>query len=217
MSIPGKAAPQIVRPAKKQLFPVMGSGPSPSPDLPETARFAGPQYPERGVEMILVYTGNGKGKTTACLGQVIRALGRGMRVGFAQFIKKDGEAGEQFYLRQHLGENFLAGGRGFFLNEGQRPEHRDAAENTLAWAKQKMDELDLLILDEILCAMDHGLIVKTEVNDLLELSRKKNCHLILSGRGFPDEMKDDVDLITEMVEIKHHWQKGIPAVKGLDY
>lgn len=167
--------------------------------------------------MILVYTGNGKGKTSACLGQVIRAWGRGMRVGFAQFIKQDGEAGEQFFLRQSLGENFLAGGKGFFLDESQRREHSEAAKNTLVWAKQKLDELDLLIADEILYALRQGLVAQSEVNELLELSRIKKCHLILSGRDFPEEMKDAVDLITELIEIKHPWQNGISAIEGLDF
>lgn len=167
--------------------------------------------------MIFVYTGSGKGKTSACLGQVVRALGRGMNVAFAQFMKRDGEAGEQAFLRNCLGDNFLAGGAGFFRNEADRPLHRQAVEATLAWARERLPNMDVLILDESLYALGHKLLTKDELRDIFALCRKVECHLILSGRGFPDDMLAEVDLITEMREIKHPWCEGTPAVKGLDY
>ena len=88
-----------------------------------------------GEHMILVYTGNGKGKTSACLGQVVRALGCGLEPSFVQFIKKDGEAGEQTYLKRMLGDRFYAGGIGFFLSERERPRHKEAALETLRKAR----------------------------------------------------------------------------------
>ncbi len=167
--------------------------------------------------MILVYTGSGKGKTSACLGQAVRALGHGLNVAFAQFMKRDGEAGEQAFLRQHLADNFLAGGAGFFRNEAERHLHREAAFRTLVWAREKLPGVDVLILDECLYALGHNLINKAELQELLELSRSLERHLILSGRGFPEEWLAKVDLVTEMRELKHPWQQGIPAVKGLDF
>lgn len=167
--------------------------------------------------MILVYTGPGKGKTSACLGQVVRALGRGLRVAFAQFMKRDGEAGEQAFLHQCLGDNFLAGGAGFFRDESVRPRHRAAASATLAWARSRLPAVDVLILDESLYALGHGLLLYEELQALLEDSITANTHLILSGRGFPNDLLPMVDLVTEMHEIKHPWQSGVPAVKGLDF
>ena len=167
--------------------------------------------------MIYVFTGNGKGKTSACLGQVIRAIGRGLSVGFAQFIKADNQAGEQVYLKRCLGDNFLAIGLGFFLDEQERQEHRLAAEQTLNWAFQRMPTLDLLILDEALYALSLNLLSKEELLQLFSHSRIDNCHLIISGRGFPEELAEQVDLITEMKEIKHPWQYGRQAVAGLDH
>lgn len=167
--------------------------------------------------MIFVYTGPGKGKTSACLGQAIRALGSGWKVAFAQFMKRDGEAGEQIFLRTCLGDAFLAGGIGFFRNERERPAHRRAAEQTLAWAHSRLPEADVLILDESLYALGNGLITLDEVKALIEESRMHTTHLILSGRGFPDELLDEVDMVTEMQEIKHPMQRGVGAIKGLDY
>lgn len=167
--------------------------------------------------MIFVYTGPGKGKTSACLGQTIRALGSGLKVAFAQFMKRDGEAGEQAFLRTCLGDAFLAGGIGFFRNEQERPAHRKAAEHTLAWTRAHLPGCDVLILDESLYALGCGLITLKEVKALIEEARAHNTHLILSGRGFPDELLDEADMVTEMREIKHPLQRGLGAVKGLDY
>lgn len=167
--------------------------------------------------MIFVYTGPGKGKTSACLGQVIRALGSGLTVAFAQFMKRDGEAGEQSFLRTCLGQGFLAGGAGFFRNESERPVHRAAAERTLAWARARLPECDVLILDESLYALGKDLLTRDELKTLIEEARTSNTHLILSGRGFPDDLLDDVDLVTEMREIKHPLRQGHGAVKGLDF
>lgn len=167
--------------------------------------------------MIIVYTGDGKGKTSACLGQVVRALGHGMSVAFAQFMKRDGEAGEQVFLRQVLHENFFAGGAGFFRNELDRPLHRHAAEQTLAWARQHIGLTDVLVLDECLYALRNALLTMEELQALLEESKLSKTHLILSGRGFPTELLYLVDTVTEMGEIKHPWQAGQSAMLGLDF
>ena len=88
--------------------------------------------------MIIVYTGNGKGKTSACIGQAMRALGRDFAVGFGQFMKQPGCAGEQTVLARLLGDDFLAGGKGFLRREEDRPAHREAALATLDWARQRV-------------------------------------------------------------------------------
>ena len=93
--------------------------------------------------MIIVYTGNGKGKTSACIGQAMRALGRDFAVGFGQFMKQPGCAGEQTVLARLLGDDFLAGGKGFLRREEDRPAHREAALVTLDWARQRLERLAL--------------------------------------------------------------------------
>ncbi len=170
-----------------------------------------------GDEMILVYTGNGKGKTSACLGQVIRALGCGLKPAFVQFIKKDGEAGEQSYLKKILGKSFCAGGIGFFLKEEDRPRHREAALKTLEIARTLLRSSDVLIADEILYALGMDLVTRQEIIGLIEESNALGKHLILSGRGFPEDLEKYADCITDLQEVKHPWTAGSAAVRGIDF
>ncbi len=167
--------------------------------------------------MLLIYTGNGKGKTSACLGQVVRALGADKRVLFVQFIKQAGEAAEQIMLEKLLGENFYAGGAGFFLHEKDRLFHTKAAQKTLHWAKNHLPQADIIILDESLCALEQALITSEELADFLEAA--KNQHVVLSGRhaALPQWLLELADMVTELREIKHPWQTGKKAVKGIDY
>lgn len=167
--------------------------------------------------MLLIYTGNGKGKTSACLGQVVRGLGANKRILFAQFLKQNGEAAEQKMLNKLLGTNFYAGGAGFFLDEQDRPLHTKAAQETLHWAKNNANQADILILDEVLCALDNTLISSSELLDFLEHAQNK--HVILSGRhtSLPRWLFDRADMITELMEVKHPWQNGQHAVVGIDF
>ena len=136
--------------------------------------------------MILIYTGNGKGKTSACVGQAMRAIGQGLRVAFIQFMKKEGVAGEQLVLHQLLGDKFRAGGRGFFRLEEDRPQHREAALNTLHWAFDLLPHVDMLVLDESLYALGAGLLLAEELREMADRARRCNVHLVLSGRGLPE-------------------------------
>lgn len=167
--------------------------------------------------MIYVYTGSGKGKTSACLGQVMRALGGNLSVAFVQFMKRDGEAGEQALLKRLLGDDFLASGEGFFRREEDRPLHRAAARRALDWAESRIGRVDVLVADEILYALGKNLVRDDELKVLLEQSKAGKTHLVLSGRGFPDDLAPEVDLITEMTEVKHPWRQGHSAVPGLDF
>ena len=167
--------------------------------------------------MILIYTGNGKGKTSACVGQALRALGQDLRVGFGQFMKKDVHAGEQVMLQRLLGENYRAGGRGFFRKEEEREEHRAAALTLLEWARERLPRLDMLLLDESLYALRAGLLERAEVEALLRRARAADCHLVLSGRDAPQWLMDMADLVTEMGEIKHPAQSGVKAQRGIEF
>ena len=167
--------------------------------------------------MIFVYTGNGKGKTSACVGQAVRAVGQGLRVAFVQFMKKEGMAGEQLVLYQLLGERFRAGGRGFLRVEEDRPQHREAALNALSWAFDVLPHVDMLVLDEILYALGAGILLPEEVRGLVDKARRCDVHLVLSGRGLPEWLEAEADLITELEERKHPWQQGHTAMRGIEF
>lgn len=167
--------------------------------------------------MLLIYTGNGKGKTCACVGQAVRALGQNMRVSFAQFMKSPDQAGEQRMLSQLLGTQYRAGGKGFFRNEEERPQHRQAARETLDWALKRLPDSDMLVLDESLYALGSALLERAELEDCIQRAHASGTHLVLSGRGLPDWLQEKADLVTEMGEIKHPWQKNISAAKGIEF
>lgn len=167
--------------------------------------------------MLLIYTGDGKGKTCACVGQAVRALGQGLSVAFGQFMKRHGQAGEQRMLAQWLGDRFLAGGEGFLRRKEDRPAHRAAALRVLAWAREQLSSADMLILDETLYALGAGILEREEVESLLAEARAQNRHLVLSGRNAPDWLIEAADLVTEMGEIKHPWRAGVKAAPGIEF
>ncbi|MDD4334739.1 MAG: cob(I)yrinic acid a,c-diamide adenosyltransferase [Desulfotomaculaceae bacterium] len=176
---------------------------------------------QRKKGLILVNTGNGKGKTTAALGMALRAWGQGMKVLVLQFIKGGWKYGE-LKAAEKLGPNFEIRqmGEGFIKGPGDQSleEHRHAAVKALAAAKTEISsgKYDLIILDEILYAINYGLVA---LPDTLELMAKKpeDLHLVLTGRNVPPEIVERADLVTEMREIKHHYNKGIPAQKGIEF
>ena len=166
--------------------------------------------------MILIYTGRGKGKTSASVGQAMRALGQGLSVGFAQFIKRPDQAGEQQILKSLLGANFRAGGLGFMRKPEDFQPQRQAALELLAWAKGLT--VQMLILDEAIYALGLKLLLREEVLGLISTRASDPAlHLVLSGRDAPDWLIEAADLVTEMREIKHPWQKGVCAIKGIEF
>ncbi|MEZ0574971.1 cob(I)yrinic acid a,c-diamide adenosyltransferase [Halodesulfovibrio aestuarii] len=167
--------------------------------------------------MILVNTGNGKGKTTASVGQAIRALGQEHTVAFGQFMKRDSQAGEQYMLHKLLGNLFFAPGDGFLTKPEQFAKHRATSEKLIWWAKERILDVDMLILDEVLYALSAKLITREELEEIIALARNNDTHLVLSGRNAPKWLIDEADLVTEMTEIKHHYKAGIPAQKGIEF
>lgn len=171
--------------------------------------------------LILVNTGNGKGKTTAALGMGLRAWGQGMKVLVLQFIKggwKYGELkaveklGPNFEIRQ-MGEGFIKG-----ADDKSLDEHRHAAAAALEAAKAEFSnaKYDLIILDEILYAIHYGLVAQHDVLELLS-AKPEGLHVVLTGRNASPEIIDKADLVTEMKEIKHPFTQGIPAQKGIEF
>ena len=176
--------------------------------------------------MILVYTGNGKGKTSACAGQALRALGQNFDVFFAQFMKSDCGAGEQLLLGRLLGDAFYCNGKGFYRGRQEEfPAHRAAAEETLAWARERLNAPRnperfagrMLILDEALYALNNDLLQEDELRGLISLCCEQNAHLVLSGRGLPDWLKAEADLVSEIIEVKHPMNTGCKAAPGIEF
>ncbi len=172
--------------------------------------------------LVIVYTGNGKGKTTAALGMALRAIGRGWRVLMVQFMKGTWHYAEMDTAKR-LAPDFeiVPMGKGFFKildDHFTEEEHRQAAQAALQFAREKMlsGEYDLLILDEINTALNTGLLSLDAVIQFLD-ARPSDFNIVLTGRGAPPELIDRADLVTEMVEIKHPYQKGIFAQKGIDF
>ncbi len=172
---------------------------------------------ERG--QVQVYTGDGKGKTTAALGLALRAVGRGLKVCMIQFIKGGGEYGE------HLAAEKLAplltihqtGRDGWIHKEKLDPEDIRIAKETLDLAISTLSagEYDLVILDEINGAVWFGLL---DVADILQLIKLKpaTVELVLTGRSADPQVIEAADLVTEMREIKHYYQQGVPARVGIE-
>jgi len=188
--------------------------------------------------LIQVYLGDGKGKTTSALGQALRSIGHGLSILFAQFVKGNSFTGELFsskYLPNFTYWQFgrdckfssairdniiscIGCGECFIGKEG--PTELDKEIVTKGWERVKKEiingSFDIVILDEISWALNLKLI---PLEDLLSVLKNKPEHveIILTGRGMPKEVLELADLVTEMREIKHPYQKGIPARWGIDY
>lgn len=170
--------------------------------------------------LIMIFTGNGKGKTTAALGMALRAWGHGMRVLIIQFLKSAQDYGEVRAIRR-LDEKFkiLSLGAGFVRGGGKDLDiHREAANMALAAARREIETGDwnVIILDEINVALSMGLLTIPDVLALFQV-KPPHLHLVLTGRGAPAELVASADLVTEMVEVKHPFHSGITAQPGVEY
>ncbi|MDY6793781.1 MAG: cob(I)yrinic acid a,c-diamide adenosyltransferase [Actinomycetota bacterium] len=169
--------------------------------------------------MIQVYTGDGKGKTTAALGQALRAMGHGAEVYMIQFMKGR-TYGELLTAQRCLPDlTIVMSGRDEFVKKGSLEEVdlRMAREGfDLARSVVAEGGCDMLILDEINIAIDYGLLPLEEVLDFLR-SCPQGIDVICTGRYAPSELIDTADMVSEVKEIKHHYQKGVLMRKGIEY
>ena len=173
--------------------------------------------------LMLVYTGDGKGKTTAALGLAIRATGRGKRVLIIQFIKSPTRNYGEKIQFDKMGIEMHQTGIGFTWTKTPE-EHRESLKKAWAFTKEKMasNRYDVVILDELnnALAIDKFLIEDVlplnEVIDMIQ-SRPEHMHLIITGRSAKEEIIAEADLVTEMKEVKHYYHEGIPAVKGIEF
>jgi cob(I)alamin adenosyltransferase len=169
--------------------------------------------------LLIVFTGDGKGKTTAALGTALRAVGQGLKVLMIQFLKGSWQYGELEGARR-LGESFEIRpmGRGFVNPREPQPEDVRLVEQAWEAARQALaaDRCDLLILDEINCAVHYGMIaVERVVEDLAR--RPERLHVICTGRQAHPQLVEAADLVSEINEVKHPFRQGLPAARGIDY
>lgn len=167
--------------------------------------------------MLIVYTGNGKGKTTASLGAALRAIGRGKKVLMIQFIKGPWESGEDISVKYLSGKILNQGGivfkkmgLGFVGILGDKlpfEDHVKAAEEALAYAKKEFDNFDMVVLDEVNVAVSLKLLKSKDVLSLIKDLPDEKI-VIFTGRDAPQEFIDAADLATEMKEIKHPYNDG---------
>jgi cob(I)alamin adenosyltransferase len=172
---------------------------------------------ERG--LVEVYTGNGKGKTSAAFGLALRAVGRGLKVFMIQFIKGGFDYGELYVVDKLPNLTLKAFGRGKFVTEKPAgKEDVELAGQALALAEEtiKGGRYDVVILDEVNVALSLKLISLEKVLRLIK-EKPKHVELVLTGRDAPEEIIEAADLVTEMREIKHPYKKGLPARKGIEY
>lgn len=172
---------------------------------------------ERG--LVQVYTGNGKGKTSAAFGLALRATGRGLKVYIIQFIKGGFDYGELYTVDKLPNLTLKAFGRGEFIT-AKPPDKEDVrlAEQALQLAKQTVNsgKYDVIILDEVNVALTLKLIDLEEVLKLIQ-NKPNHVELVLTGRNAPVQVIDASDYVTEMREVKHPYSKGYQSRKGIEY
>ncbi len=172
--------------------------------------------------LVIVYTGNGKGKTTAALGMALRAVGYNYKICMIQFIKGSWHYGEmtsssrlepEFELTA-IGKGFV----GIIDDKSPHEEHEKIAQEALRLSREKIEseKYDIIILDEINYAINLGLIKLEDVLDLIK-NKPEKLNLVLTGNHAKKEIIEIADLVTEMREIKHPFKSGIKAKKGIDF
>jgi cob(I)alamin adenosyltransferase len=177
-----------------------------------------PRAQRRQASLVLVNTGEGKGKSTAAFGTALRAVARGWKVGVVQFLKSgEWKVGEETVGRD-LGIDWWALGDGFTWDSDDISESEAIAREAWASARSRIesDEYDLLILDEITYPINWGWIDLADVLSVIE-GRPARLNLILTGRDAPDALVDAADTVTEMKKIKHAFDAGVMAKRGIDY
>ena len=174
-------------------------------------------FGEKG--LVHIYTGNGKGKTTSSLGLAMRALGHGANVTVIQFMKGWKEYGELITASKLAGLEMVQTGRADYVYRGkEQPEDYDEAERGIETALLVMSsgKCDMLILDEINVAVDYGLVALESVIELVK-NKPSGMELILTGRDAHKDLIELADLVTEMHEVKHPYNDGITARKGVEF
>lgn len=172
---------------------------------------------DRDQGLLLVLTGNGKGKSSSAFGMVARALGHGLRVGIAQFIKGCQDTGEEAFFRRQPGVTWLVLGEGFTWETQDRARDAETAQRgwTQARALLRDPALGLVVLDELTYPLKYGWLDIAEV--LTDLAaRPAGQHVVITGRAAPEALCEAADTLTQMADIKHAFRAGIKAQRGID-
>ena len=168
--------------------------------------------------LLIVYTGHGKGKTTAALGMVFRALGRGHRVTVVQFIKGKWKTGERMFAETLPALRFYVMGLGFTWESDDIG--RDKAAARAAWDRARTEilsgERELVVLDELTYTFHYGFLSEDEVLATLR-ERPPHVHVVVTGRNAPEALVEAADLVSEMKAVKHPYAAGVKAQIGIDY
>lgn len=178
-------------------------------------------YRENTKGLLMVNTGDGKGKTTCALGLMMRAAGRGMNCCMIQFMKSKTDRYGEHESAEALGIEVHTMGDGFTWDTNNPAQDIKTSQETWALCVEKMrsEEYDLLVFDELVYVLDYKFLPLEEVITEIKSVREKqpHLHLVLTGRNAPQELIDAADLVTEMKEIKHPFNAGIYAQQGIEF
>lgn len=178
-------------------------------------------YKENTRGLLMVNTGDGKGKTTAALGVLFRAAGRGMNCCLIQFMKSKNDRYGEHEALEKLGVEVHTMGDGFTWDTNNPEQDIKTSEETWALCVEKMrsEEYDLLVFDELVYVLDYKFLDLRKVLDEIKSVRVKqpHLHIIVTGRNAPPELIEAADLVTEMKEIKHPFHAGIYAQQGIEF
>jgi len=189
--------------------------------MPSSSRINRPGMADIRRGLIIVNTGPGKGKTTAAMGTALRAVGQGMRVLMLQFLKGSWHYGELDAV-QAFGDKFVMKqmGRGFVKVGAEKPDPEDVRMVEEAWSEAEQaiqsGQWDLLILDEINYAITYGMLDPAKVVEALK-KKPDMVHVILTGRNAHPSIVELADTVTEMRQVKHAYEKGVMAQRGIEY
>ena len=178
-------------------------------------------YDEKTRGLLIVHTGNGKGKTTCALGLMMRAAGQGLGCCMIQFMKSRNDRYGEHVSAEKLGIEVHTMGDGFTWDTKNPEQDRQTARDTWGLCAEKLrsGDYDLLVFDEIVYVLSYGMLSLDEVLSEIRAARERqpSLHIIVTGRDAPRELVDAADLVTEMTEIKHPFQAGIRAQKGIEF
>jgi len=178
-------------------------------------------YRENTKGLLMVNTGDGKGKTTASIGLMVRAAGRGLKCCMVQFMKSKTDRYGEHESLEKLGIEVHTMGAGFTWDT--KDKELDIATSQETWelcvAKMRSEEYDLLVFDEIVYVLDYGFLdIDDVLNEIREVREAQpHLHIVMSGRNAPQKLIDAADLVTEMKEVKHPFHAGIYAQQGIEF
>ena len=178
-----------------------------------------PAHKRKKKGLVIVNTGYGKGKTTAALGVMLRAWGRGMKVCVVQFMKNEGATFGEHRAAKKMGVEFISSGDGFTWMSKDLEESAAKARHGWELARERIldEEIHIVILDEMTYPLTFGWLDTDEVLEWLKANKPSAMHIIITGRDAPQALIEYADLVTEMKVVKHPFDAGIKAQAGIEY